>query len=206
MNRRSSKLSRLAVAASLFTLFGCSTPSREAKEAEAFAAYAVPAVPDGARRTFVDFGGKLALVGYELSPEGTAGPGTTIHAKLYWKRVGKLGAGWSLFTHLVDDQGRQLRNFDGEGDFRKALAGKMPTGLAGLELGAVYVDEQSLGLPGANELTPKVSLLVGVWRDDMRLPVVSGPTDGKQAAILANYDTGVERPSAVAQGPQGTRP
>lgn len=149
----------------------------------------VATLPEAAHRTFVDFGGKVHLLGYELSPE-SGGPGDTLQLKLYWKVVSRLAPGWSLFTHLEDDSARQLWNFDREGAFRGALGG---AGLATLTPGKIYVDAQSLTLPKAEQLTPRAAVVVGVWLEDMRLPVVSGVTNGHEAAVIARFSTGLKR-------------
>jgi hypothetical protein len=151
----------------------------------------------------IDFGGKVHIVGYEVSPEGAARPSQALTVKLYWERVGALDPGWGLFTHLEDDLGRQIRNFDREGAFHGKIAGQ-PGALALLELGKIYADEQTLELPKANELTPRVSLVVGVWNKDTRLPVVSGSTNGHDAALIASFSTGVERQRPVAL--KGSKP
>jgi len=138
----------------------------------------------------------------ELTPDGKAGPGQNVHAKLYWKPVGIIGSGWSLFTHLEDTGGRQLRNLDQEGPLRKWLAGKAPRGLGLLDLANVYVDEQSFDMPKAEDLTPEVLLVVGVFTEDepqhyTNLPVVSGPSDGHHAGIVARIETGLEWPKVA---------
>jgi hypothetical protein len=153
------------------------------------------ALPEAATRTFFDFGGKVHLVGYEFSPEGAVQPGGTLQAKLYWRRVGALEPDWSLFTHVDDERGRQLRNYDKVGPFRGALGSK-PEGLARLALGKVYVDEQTIEIPRGREVTPKVVFVVGVWHDQVRLPVVSGVANGKHAAAVATFGTGVQRQAA----------
>lgn len=181
----------------LATTAAC-TPAPKEEGAEDLAAYAHERLPEDVKnRTLVDFGSKVELVGYDVSPEGTAGPGTVIHVTLHWKRGGDLGPGWGLFTHLEDERGRQIGNYDRDGAFRGALSGK-PSGLARLELGKVYTDEQNVTLPKEDVLTPNVTLVVGVWNDDMRLPIVSGPTDGHDAAIIAHFATGVPRRALVS--------
>lgn len=173
------------------------TPAQKGDSADDLASFAHESLPAEVKnRTLVDFGSKVELVGYDVSPEGTARPGTALHVTLYWKRSGDLGPGWGLFTHLEDDRGRQIGNFDREGAFRGALSGK-PSGLARLDLGKVYTDEQNVTVPKEDVLTPNVTLVVGVWNEDMRLPIVSGPTDGHDAAIIAHFATGVPRRTAA---------
>jgi hypothetical protein len=178
---------------------GCAAPPQKAELASELEPFRVESVPEGATRTFVDLGGKLHLVAVEISPQGTAAPGSTVHLKMYWQPVGELEPGWGLFTHLVDERGERIRNFDGEGAFRKWVTGKQPDELSLLELGKIYVDEQSLEMPKPDEVTPEVSVIVGAWSGDIRLPVLSGPTDGHSAALLATFNTGVPRGRPKAQ-------
>jgi hypothetical protein len=186
--------------------FGCTPPAKQGEAADLGARPTERLPSDVAHTTFVDFGGKVQIVGYDVSPQGDARPGTKVTVKLYWRRTGALEPGWSLFTHLEDDRGRQIANLDREGAFRAALGGK-PEGLALLELGKIYADEQTFEMPKADVLTPTVTLVVGVWNtnrgfDQMRLPVVSGETNGHDAAIVTHFSTGVVRPrlGRVAQG------
>jgi hypothetical protein len=175
------------------TAFACTPsgkPSAPVAELTVHASEQLPA--DVPHRTFVDFGGKLHLLGFAVSPENAAGPGSPVHLKLYWQRVGELGEGWGLFTHLENEGGRQLANLDREGALRKAIAGK-PEGVAQLELGNVYEDEQSFQMPSAGDLSPTTTLVVGVWKESTRLPIVSGTSNGHDAAIVTHFSTGVAR-------------
>jgi hypothetical protein len=180
----------------LATTAAC-TPARKGDGADDLASFAHDRLPDQLKNTtFVDFGSKVELVGYDVSPEGVARPGTSLHVTLYWKRSADLGPGWGLFTHLEDERGRQIANFDREGAFRGALSSK-PSGFARLELGKVYTDEQTVTVPKEDLLTPNITLVVGVWNDNMRLPVVSGSTDDHDAAIIGHFATGVPRRAAA---------
>lgn len=187
-------------------LSGCAAPN-EASAASELAPFLVREIPETAHRTFIDFGGKMQLVAYEMTPDGNAGPGQKVNVKLYWRRVSTVAPGWALFTHLTDvrgERGAPLRNLDEVGEFRKWLSGKAPGGLALLELGSVYVDEQSFDMPPAADLVPEVLLVVGAWIQDhpnhyANLPVVSGPSDGHQAGIVSRIDTGLEWPKLAAK-------
>lgn len=169
------------------------TPAGKPEAQEDLAAFAHDRLGDDVKHaTLADFGSKIQLVGYDLSPEGSAKPGDQLHLTLYWKRSGELEPGWGLFTHVEDERGRQIANFDREGGFRGAIAGK-PEGLARLEPGKIYTDEQTLTVPKADVVSPKITLVVGVWNDSTRLPVVSGISDGHDAAIISHLSTGVPR-------------
>ncbi len=56
-------------------------------------------------------------------------------------------------------------------------------------------------MPKPEALTPEVVLVVGVWREQTRLPVISGVQNGHDAAIVTHFATGVSRssPARVAQ-------
>lgn len=170
---------------------GCAAPGSSAEGGGTIEGESLAALPEGTHPCFFDFGGKVHLVGWDASPETEARPGSVVHLKLYWRRVGPLGPGWALFTHLQNDLGQQTRNYDEVGAFRASL--KKDPGLAGLPLGEIRVDEQSIELPREGDLTPRVSIVVGVWRRDLRLPVVSGSSDGHSAAVVLHLGTGVAR-------------
>lgn len=196
MTARTSLVSGFLLLSSV-AVCGCGMGTRaegDSKGAEELAANAIAALPnDVPHRTFVDFGGKLHLVGYDVSPESSASPGSTVRLKLYWKPVSRLDPGWNLFTHLEDDGAHQLWNFDREGAFRALLGSKMPAGLSLLEPGKIYVDEQTLTMPRADQLAPYVNIVVGVWQGDMRLPIVSGASNGHEGAVVARVSTGIQR-------------
>ena len=176
---------------------GACAPTAKQEAPADLAAFAHERLMDDVKHTtFIDFGSKVQLIGYDVSPEDSAKPGESVKMTLYWKRTGQLDPGWRLFTHVHDDQGRQISNFDREGAFRSALGAK-ESGLSILELGKVYTDEQTFAVPKADVVTPKITIVVGVWNDTMRLPVVSGPSDGHAAAIVTHISTGVGRRGLV---------
>lgn len=176
---------------------GACAPNAKQEAPADLTAFAHERLTDDVKHTtFVDFGSKVQLVGYDVAPEDTARPGESVKMTLYWKRTGQLEPGWRLFTHVDDDKGRQIGNFDREGAFRTAIGAK-ETGLSVLELGKVYTDEQTFAVPKADVVTPKITIVVGVWNDAMRLPVISGPSDGHAAAIVTHLATGVSRRGAV---------
>ena|ERR1041385_4952858 len=199
MTGRSSITCGLAAAVCALSLSGCAAPVQTTEAESDLARFVVREIPETAHREFIDFGGKIELVAYELTPDGRAGPGQSVQAKFYWKPVSVIGPGWGLFTHVEDARGRQLRNLDEEGPLRKWIVGKTPRGLGSLDLANVYVDEQSFEMPKAEDLTPEVLLVVGVWNGDMRLPVVSGPSDGHHAGLVARIQTGLPWPKVATR-------
>ncbi|MEZ4227225.1 MAG: hypothetical protein R3B13_40170 [Polyangiaceae bacterium] len=163
-------------------------------------AYVLDEVPsDVDNRTFVDFGGKVHLIGYKIEPSGIVRPGQSVKMTLYWRSVAPLTKGWRLFTHLTSPGGSRLENFDKFGPLREPNAlGDQSLPPDQWQLGKVYVDEQNLTLPG-NITDPVVTLTVGIWRGNARLDILSGRSDGTRRAIIANIPTGVVPPKPVAK-------
>src|SRR5262245_41666785 len=112
-------------------------------------------------RSYVDFVGKLALIGYSLEPKGVVNPGSKLKVTLYWQSTAPLGPGWSLFTHLLDARNNQIRNADNEGPLRRLISDKdgrqrqtLPPSM--WKPGAVYVDEQEIEIP-TDLKTPEIT-------------------------------------------------
>ena len=113
-----------ALALSL-TCVACQTVGPAPAAAEtldpALAQYVLSSVPsDVSNRTFLDFGGKVALVGYAIEPTGVAAPGSHVKLTLYWQSLSPLGPGWGLFTHLAIPR-QPHRLLDGAGPLRKSV-------------------------------------------------------------------------------------
>lgn len=206
---------RLLAVASLALIGACTPnkPAADAPEGEAnLAEFEVDRIPATVKhRIYADFGGKVQLLGYEVSPEDLAAPGSTVSMKLYWQRTGRLGPGWGLFTHILDEQGRQLAQRDGSGPLRKSGDdGVQKLGPSAWEPGKIYLDEIEFEIPRdsnrGNERVPlsarEVTVAVGVWKgarsDDpggaARLDVIGHPADEHQRALITHLKTGVEPP------------
>lgn len=199
MGQKETMRAPLATVALAISLTACTSREKPKEGSEDLAPFAVAALPEDAHRANIDFGGKMRIAGYSVSPEGgTAKPSEQVSLKLYWERVGALSPGFAPFTHLYGDTGKQIRNYDKDGPFRGKLA-EHKEGFALLDFGKLYLDDQTLDLPKAEDLTPRVAFVVGVWQDETRLPVVSGVTNGQDAALVAKFDTGVERRRPIAQ-------
>ena len=158
---------------------------------------AVPA--DIEQRTFVDFEGKVQIVGYAIEPEGVIKPGDTVKLTLYWQLSSKLDPGWKLFTHLVDAGGKRLTgggNLDNVGPLRQADGNDQLLSPSKWQIGKIYVDTQEFQLP-RDVRSPFVSITVGVWKDRHRLDVISGPHDEERRAVIATVPTGIVLPKPV---------
>jgi hypothetical protein len=189
--------------------FACASPASTESEkidprVQQFVLAEIPA--DVSNPTFVDFGGKVHLVGWEISPPFSARtePGSTVRLKLYWRSVKKLGRGYRLYTHLTGPDGK-VYEFDDVGPLRETASDSELGKVARLppsawRPGMIYVDEQSITVPEAG---PMLTLSVGLKRDayaedagaaekvgEFKLPVLSGVSDGKSGALLGRLDTG----------------
>ena len=179
----------------------------------ALAQYILSDVPsDLPNRSYLDFGGKVRLVGYAIEPKGVAVPGSHVKLTLYWQSLSPLGPGWGLFTHLIVP-GQPHRLLDNSGPLRKLVPSdgggeRQALGPGSWERGKVYVDPLEFDIP-MNARVPEVTVVAGVWRDalrvikegepedpklalpSLRLPVLSGPVDDMQRGIVVHISTGL---------------
>ncbi|HEX6276678.1 MAG TPA: hypothetical protein VFZ53_26730 [Polyangiaceae bacterium] len=190
--------------------FACASPPSTGSEKidPEFQALALPSVPtDVATRTFVDFGGKVHLVGWEVSPAGFAAPGSNVSLKLYWRAVKQVPACYRLYTNFTGPDGKS-HAFDDVGPLRASTeseTGKVPRfPPSAWTPGTIYVDEQRLTVPQVD--VPELTLSVGVScpsfemedgklerAGEFKLGVLSGVSDGKDGALVARFKTGVKR-------------
>lgn len=168
----------------------CASPERQAEIPAELSQYVLDRAPEIEHRKFVDFGGKVHLLGFDVEPS-LARPDSEMSITLYWKCVGEVGEGWNLFTHLLDDRGQPIGNYDDKGplrvwgsDRRQALSPSL------WEPGNVYVDQQTIHIP--KHASGRVTLVTGLWQNDVRLPVLSGSVHSQNAGIVAHFETGVE--------------
>lgn len=196
--------------AALLMLGGCAAPRDESKAVpETLQKYVLDQRPANMQHErFIDFGGKVHLIGYDAEPTDRVLPGGELKVTYYWKSVGELGPDWELFTHVLNDRGQRITPppadpqvpYDDRGPLRER-AGPQRRGPQALPPsrwvpGRYYVDEQTLPIPSATQalLTPRITLLIGVWNGPMRLEVLSGPAV-EEAGIVAHFETGIKRPA-----------
>jgi hypothetical protein len=177
------------------------TPAKPAEKLDpSLRAYVLGAVPNDIQHpTFFDFEGKVHLIGYDLASDSVA-PGQDVKITFYWQSVSRLGPGWRLYTHVLDGAGVPVQggNEDNVGALRKLEdSGKadehQALGPSRWQPGKVYVDEQQFTLP-EHVRSAEALISVGIWKDDLRLEVLSGPTDGQNGAIVARVKTGLPAP------------
>jgi hypothetical protein len=165
------------------------------------AQYVLEGVPSNLpNRTFIDFEGKVHVIGYRVEPE-VATPGGKIKLTTYWQSVSPLRPGWSLFTHVLTRSGQQIQNADNEGPLRQMVetevGGRQAWPPSFWEPGKVYVDQQEFQLD-TDIKSPEILLAVGVWRGNTRLAVISGPKDRGNRGIVVRLKTAVTAPAPSA--------
>lgn len=205
------KLVRFSIIALLAALTGAcaSTPEAEPSANAELAGHVLPSVPsDVPNRTLVDFSGFVQLVGYEIEAGTPARPGSKVKLKLYWQSVKKLSPGWSLFTHVIVSPRKKPYAFDDVGPLRslvddRVFGKRQKLGPSEWVPGNVYLDEQEFTLPediSESEIAIGVGLFRGAVQANgneveglsgLRLPIVSGLSDGEERAVLARLATGV---------------
>lgn len=187
----------LSLVASGAALLGCQPAATSAeKPPPALARYVLERPPQEMdHRRFLDFGGKVQLLGYDIDPSGELPPGSQFKITMYWKSVAPLGPGWKLFTHLLNEEGVRVEPaeglaYDNIGPLRSGPSQALPP--SKWQPGKFYVDEQELTLESnPSRFTPRMTLVVGVWKGQSRLDVMSGPSDGEEGGIVMNFETGV---------------
>lgn len=179
-------------------LFGCVGGSKglSSEDKEKLAPYILDAPPaDIPHKLDVNFENKLHLIGYKFDPE-TAHPGQETKLTYYWRCDDTLEDGWLLFTHTKDMGSGKMGNLDFVGPLREERnTTHQVLGPERWEKGKVYVDEQTYKVP-AEVTGSEVSIMVGVWKGDARLRIVSGPNDGDNSAIVGSVKTGLEQKAA----------
>jgi hypothetical protein len=112
----------------------------------------------------LDLGTGISLLGVDL-PQTTVSPGQRLPLVLYWRSKGTVDTSYTVFVHLLDEQGR----VQGQED-RFPARGRAPT--SGWVEGQIVVDEYEVTL--SEEAPPGVYRVeVGMYnaRDMVRLPV-----------------------------------
>lgn len=177
----------------VLALVGCTELERTDEAAgEQLAAHQVARLPkEGVTSTFVDFGGKVHLVGYAVEPTAVH-PGAEVKVRLYFRSVAPLDKGVHLITYLI--QGRKADAFESGGPLRGGELGP-----SAWRPGKLYVDEHTIQVPSdatAKELALAVAIgakvvgaaeaesAEGVTAPSFHLPILSGSADAAQRAIL----------------------
>jgi hypothetical protein len=166
--------------------------------------YVLASVPEGAAKADVNFENKVRIVAFKVTPE-VAPPGTEVKITYYWQADGPVEANWKLFTHVHEPKTDKYDNLDWNGVIREQRGDGQLLGPDKWEKGKVYVDEQTWRVPEW-VTQPEIEMMVGVWKDNARLRVVSGPNDGENRAIVVKVKTGLSGEEAPKAGSREATP
>jgi Carbohydrate family 9 binding domain-like len=144
----------------------------------------------------INFENKIHLIGYKFDPE-TAKPGADVKLTYWWRCDDTVEEGWGLFTHLHEESSDRSDNLDGVGPLREQKNGHEIMGPDHWEKGKVYVDEQDYKMPDWIK-GPDLTVLLGIWKGEARLRIVSGANDGDNRAIVGKIKTGLAPAPAEA--------
>jgi 4-amino-4-deoxy-L-arabinose transferase-like glycosyltransferase len=107
-------------------------------------------------QVYYDLDGKVALIGYELTPPVDREAGLDL--RLYWQALSKLDEDYTVFVHWLDEGGRILAQQDNQ-----PHNGSYPTGL--WDEGEIVEDLYHLPVPaGLPAGQPPVLMAVGMYR------------------------------------------
>ncbi len=157
----------LAAAAPLAVIAPHYTPPPE------LASTQIAAIPN---RLDADFGGEMRMLGYDLRTNATP-PGGAVRLTLYWQSLIAMDRNWSIFVHVIDDQGvivGQRDRYPGQGLLATTL----------LRPGQTFADEYMISIPaGAYAPTP-AHIAVGLYdlADGARL----GLPDNREAVVFGD--------------------
>ncbi|MBC7233262.1 MAG: hypothetical protein H5T68_08505 [Chloroflexi bacterium] len=115
----------------------------------------------------INFGNQIALVGYSID-QRLAKPGETFHLTLYWRALQHMQENYSVFTHLLSENGQRVAQMDSWPQH-----GNAPT--SGWQLDAIVKDDYELDVPG--DASPGVySIHIGIYlaETQQRLWVLDG--------------------------------
>jgi 4-amino-4-deoxy-L-arabinose transferase-like glycosyltransferase len=136
-------------------------------------------------QSYFNLDNKAALIGYEVD-KAELGPGEEIRLTLYWRAEGEMGIDYTVFTHLIDEEGRIWGQMDSQ-----PLEGDYPTSF--WDVGEVIEDEYVLAI---NEDAPAglYRLEVGMYElaTGQRLPVLGddGEVQDNRILLPLNWEIG----------------
>jgi len=183
-----------SLAVAVLILSGCigDPPGASNDQLARLAPYVSTAAPEDVTKVDVDYGGKIHLVGYSVSPkQAQYPPDTQVKVTLVWRCDAKLDDGWLLFTHLLGQGGQKLDNLDDAGPLRKmqGVAGQpLPPGR--WEPGKFYKDEISFRVPA--EPTPMLTIAAGIYKASTRMPIRGAGGDSENRTAVVKLTTGAK--------------
>ena len=133
----------------------------------------LPAAPAPTHPSQLQFGDKIRLLGYDLSPESPS-LDKPFTVTWYWQVLEPLDKGYKIFTHLSDGQVNRI-NLDGARLMRRGYPE------AEWKKGDLLRDEQTVRLP-SDWTTNEAVFYLGFYSGETRLRVKNGKDDGQSRA------------------------
>lgn len=122
-----------------------------------------------------ELGDKVVYLGLDAPAEAQVGrPLKLVH---YWRVKNPVGEDWKLFVHLVGVKKAEYANAD-----HVPIKGRYPVDQ--WKAGDIIRDEHTVTVPRSWK-AEWVEIYVGLWRGDVRLPVVKGDNDGENRLLAA---------------------
>lgn len=165
-------------------------------QTEALKAFVLDKEPGDMTRVDINYDGKITLMGVKVEPKGEIKAGGHVKVTMYWKVTKELGEqGWRLFTHVLDGSGERILNIDNVGPIRRIVGQDQALPPSAWKVGKIYQDEQEFAVPKKMR-TNTLQVVVGIWRADERLPILSGPKERDNRGIAATIHVAPETPEA----------
>ena len=112
-------------------------------------------LPPHALPLSADFGEQAQLLGYELQEEGVQ-PGEALHLTLYWQAVVSMDRDYSVFIHLVDENGLIVAQRDSYPAGGNGITSRWPVGL-------VVPDHHTIQIPSIAPAPCQTRLRIGLY-------------------------------------------
>jgi len=140
------------------------------------------------RRVDADFSGEMKLLGYDLHAASVR-PGGPVRVTLYWQSLIAMDRNWSVFLHIVDNDGiivAQRDRYPGQGLLATTL----------MRPGQTFADDYVVTIPVSAYTPANARIRVGLYdlRDGARLAVSGEGFSGNSVTLgaLALLDTAQE--------------
>ncbi|MGQ9626485.1 MAG: ArnT family glycosyltransferase [Anaerolineae bacterium] len=121
----------------------------------------------------IAFGDKIKLVGYEISPS------ESLRLTLYWQRIGAVEEDYTVFVHLIDEEGNKIAQADGQPVEGFLMTSAWPPG-------EIIPDRREIPAPQG-----RYRLLAGMYLPSTmeRLPITDGEGKFQDGSILLSEVT-----------------
>ena len=143
-------------------------------------------IPNPQEARLQDEQGEMAFLGYEVDRTVLA-PGDTLRLTLYWRGEAAVGRDYTVFTHLLDDEGRRWAQKD-----QPPVNGKAPT--TSWQEGQIVADIYHLVVsPDAPVTAAHLAIGMYDWQTGERVPMFD--MDGNQLendTLLLNVDIQIQ--------------